>query len=322
MPQEPFKTALLLPGLDALFATGKLKRWLQFSEIRISLDEASKILSSLTGQDEDLLSFVESHHRIHIADFDRTLVCLTAVQVAIADKLKRQLNEWDLIQGCSHGDIARSVLAESITFAEAIDILWTFAVMRKNTPEGYTANVRSIDGSEMSKEQLQWLEEKGAAVSRWSESHATVGGTTVFLDKLKNQAKAKGLKIKPVLPYPIHSPAMQESFLQLADLAPQWNVQPPNQPIFSSLWLRYLESSEDIFFEGLAGSTSPVKWVETLTHLYEKEKVRTFINVGPSNTLTGWLLESQSFPDLEVIEAWDLLADQIEIAQSKEAPHA
>ena len=40
---------------------------------------------------------------------------------------------------------------------------------------------------------------------------------------------------------------------------------------------------------------------------YQEKKIREFINIGPSNTLTSWVFESNQYPELKVIEAWDLL---------------
>ncbi|MCB0420005.1 MAG: ACP S-malonyltransferase [Bdellovibrionales bacterium] len=310
MPLPTTKTALLLPGLDALFSSSRLKRWMPLPEIQEKLDKASRKLSKLTGTSEDLYSFLNQHHRIHLIDFDRTLVCLTAVQVAIAERLQRLLNSWDLLQGCSHGDIARSVLCESISFDDAIEILWTFAELRQTCPPGQTANVRTLSGEPLLEAQIQWLVANQAPVSQWSDHHLTIGGTKEFISGLQSQAQEHGLKIKPVLPYPIHSPAMEPSFRDLLRQASRWTIHPPNQPVFSSLWLRYLTTGEEVFTEGLAGSTSPVRWMETLEALYKNENVRKFINVGPSNALTGWLLSSPKYPDIQVVESWDLAGEQ------------
>src|SRR5262249_14784808 len=132
------KTVLLFPGLDALFLASKLKRWLINPTISVALNEASTARSRLTHQSEDLVIILEKFIRHHIADFDRTLVALTALQVGIARALAEKVS-WDLVLGCSHGDIARSVVCEVVSFADAVDILWLFAELRKSCPKGGTA---------------------------------------------------------------------------------------------------------------------------------------------------------------------------------------
>jgi malonyl CoA-acyl carrier protein transacylase len=303
------KTALLFPGLDALFMSSKLKRWLQNPVAAETLHEASSILSELTGQKEDLIAFTQDNARLHVADFDRTLVVLTALQLGIAKQIREP---WHIAQGCSHGDIARSVVCGSLDFREAVKLLWTFATLRKTCAPGYTANVRNKDGTPLSAEQLQWLKEKGAPVSLWSDTNATIGGDNATLESIIAESAVVGLKVKPVLPYPVHSPAMHSSMIALKNLTADWRLKDPVKPVFSSLWVKCLVTGEDIREEGLASAVNEVRWVETLTHLHEKEGVDCFLNVGPSNTLTGWLFNSEKFRGVKLLDGWELLhgADQ------------
>lgn len=301
------KTVLLFPGLDAIFDTRHLKKWLQCEFIHQKLQEASTVLEGFSGQKENLSQLVQDSRRIHLVDFDRTLIVLTTLQVAIAENLKA-LTQWDLVQGCSHGDLARNVVSGVTRFTDAIEILWTFSQMRLNCPKGYTANVRDHEMKPLSNEQLQWLEDYQAPVSRWSFQHATIAGEESWLYDLKERAPVVGLKIKPVLPYPVHSPAMKPMMKEIAQLAKKWPLSLPHTPVFSSLWLKYLETEEDFLLEGLANSLLPIRWLETLEKVYKEEGATRFINVGPSNTLTGWLLESPEYAGLEVLEAWDLIS--------------
>jgi hypothetical protein len=298
------KTALLFPGLDALFMASKLKRWLENTVVSASVVEASDYLESITGQKEDLLNFIQTNSRPHLRDFDRTLVVLTAIQIGIARQLEKN---WDVVQGCSHGDIARSVICESFSYFQAIELLWVFAELRKTCPAGYTANVRRKDLAPLDGPQIQWLKENGAPVSQWSDTNATIGGDNDLLTKIIAQSESMGLKIKPVLPYPVHSPGMRPSMEALRGKTKHWDIKAPKHKVFSSVWVRYLDSGKDIFEEGLAGAVQEVRWVETLTHLHENEGVDCFINVGPSNTLTGWLFNTERFQKVKLLDGWDIL---------------
>lgn len=298
------KTALLFPGLDALFMASKLKRWLANPLVCEALDEASSHLQKLTGEKEDLLTFTAENSRPHLRDFDRTLLVLTALQLGIARQLKEP---WEIAQGCSHGDIARSVICGSITFSEAVQLLWAFAELRKTCAPGYTANVRTRDMSPLTSEQVNWLKANNTPVSQWSDTNATIGGDNETLGKIILESEAMGLKIKPVLPYPVHSPAMRSSMEALREKTKLWRVKDPNKKVFSSLWVRYLTTGQEIMEEGLASAICEVRWVETLTYLHEKEGVNCFLNVGPSNTLTGWLFKSERFKNVKLLDGWELL---------------
>jgi [acyl-carrier-protein] S-malonyltransferase len=301
--------ALLFPGLDAVFVASKLKRWLSHESTSASLAEASRLLSALSGQKEDLAGFLEKSGRPHIADFDRTLIALTALQIGIVRAIATRI-EWDILLGCSHGDVARSVIAGVLTYDQAILLLWTFATLRKDAPKGCTANVRTVDGTPLSLAHFEWLAAKGAPISVWSDKNATIAGTVEHMDAISGEGRENGLKIRPVLSYPVHSPVMQPAADALRAIGEGWPLAEPKGRIFSSVWVRFLKGPEDIREEGLAGAVQPIRWVETLKHLHLKEGVSHFINVGPSNTLTGWLFESEDFAGTRLTDGWDLLNPQ------------
>ncbi len=301
------KTVLLFPGLDAIFIASKLKRWLDLEAPAAALQEASRHLSALSGQPEDLAAFLRNANRPHLADFDRTLIALTALQIGVVRAIASRI-EWNAVLGCSHGDIARSVISGILTYEQAVALLWTFATLRKDCPKGCTANVRTVDGTPLAKLHLDWLQAQGAPVSIWSDKNATIAGSNEQVDAIAQQSREHGLKVRPVLAYPVHSPVMQPSVDSLRQLAGAWPIGAPTWPVFSSVWVRYLNTPEDLREEGLAGAVQPIRWVETLHHLRQHEGFDHFINVGPSNTLTGWLFESPDFSGTKLTDAWDLLA--------------
>jgi [acyl-carrier-protein] S-malonyltransferase len=295
------KTALLIPGLDAILAASQIRRWCTFPEVRASLALASGALGALTGGKEDLCHFIESSPRPHLADFERTLVAMTAIQVGIARELEKSLR-WDLIVGCSHGDFARSVLAGCIELPTAVDLLWTFGELRKSGPPGRTANVRHARGLPLSEEQLAWIARHDVSLSLWSRFHGTASGSTASIDELRAGALARDLKVKPLLAYPVHSPAMLPIAGKMAEQASRWPIRPPRLPVFSSAYARFIDTADEIAGEAIAGATAPLRWLETVAAL-ARVGVRAYINVGPSTTLAGWLKD-----DVTIAEAWELLA--------------
>lgn len=299
--------AILFPGLDSLFVASKIKRWLDFDFVQQSLNETSLKLSELTNQSEDLLMFIRDTHRPYLVDLDRSLVCLTVLQVSIATNLKNKITDLGLIQGCSHGDIARSVMVESISLIDAIEILWSFTFLRKLLPDGVTATVRTKDGTPISEAHVAWLKAEDTPISLWSKEHGTIGAETHKIDLLSKVAVDRNLKIKNMLPFPVHTPALVPAIELLRKTSNLWPVSDPKQRTVSSVWVRDITTAQELKDEVLAGAIQPVRWIETLDYLYHEKKIREFINIGPSNTLTSWVFESNQYPELKVIEAWDLL---------------
>ena len=201
------KTALLFPGLDALFVTSKLQRWTEVPEVRASLSETNRLLSKLTGQDENLERLVTASSRPHLEDFDRTTIALAGIQIGIARAVQKK-ESWDVVVGCSHGDIARSVVCGVLQLQDAVEIVWTFAQLRKDCPPGRTANVRTVDGSPLTDSQIDWFNSQGATLSQWSTHHATIAATQDVIDRVSQMSRECGLKVKPIFPFAVHSPAM------------------------------------------------------------------------------------------------------------------
>lgn len=302
--------AFLFPGLDALFVTSKMKRWLAHDFIRQDLSHASSVLSQLTQQNEDLASFLENTHRPHLVDFDRTLIALTTLQVSIAHALQRKNFSAHIIQGCSHGDIARSILCQSFDLKTAIEGLWSFSSLRKMLPNGLTSTVRTFSGQALTQAQIDWLESQNLPISFWSSFHGTIASEVTHMEAISLEAEKLDLKIRDMLPFPVHSPVLKPVFSLLKEVISQWSFQDPKLNTFSSVWLKELTTADDIRAEALASAVEPVRWTETLAYLYEHKGVREFINIGPSNTLTSWVLSDEKYKDLQVTEAWDLITEE------------
>lgn len=284
-----------------------MKRWLDFDFVKKAFDETSLKLSKMTETSEDLYSFLKETHRPHLVDLDRALVCLTVLQVAIASKLEENLKDLGLVQGCSHGDIARSVILKSISLNDAIEILWSFSTMRKLLPDGMTATVRTKDGSEISQEQISWLASQDTPISLWSKLHGTIGSDLNKINLISQAGLEKNLKVRNMLPFPVHTPTLKPAMDLLRSTSNLWPVAAPIRTTVSSVWVQDITTAQELKDEVLAGAIQPVRWIETLDHLYHQKNIREFINIGPSNTLTAWVLEGGNYPDLKVIEAWDLL---------------
>jgi malonyl CoA-acyl carrier protein transacylase len=298
------KTYAIFPGLDALFVATQTRRWLTDSHVVAALDETSAILAGLTGREESLVGFLRDNQRPHLADFDRTLVALTAVQVGIARAVRQHL-PFDGLTGCSHGDAARLVIAESVSLQHVVELLWLFAEMRLRCPQGSTAFIRAAEG-DLTVEQLDWLGSAPITLSQWSSRHATAAGTDEAMAALREPARALGIKIRPVLPYPVHSPVMAPAVAEVYSQAYRWQVNPARVPLFSSIYVRPISSPAEIMEEAAAGAVSAVRWMETLVSLANDHGVTRFVNIGPSNTLTGWVLESDSVSHVTMVDAWDV----------------
>ncbi len=301
---RPATTCVLFPGLDAALGTPKIRRWLAAPDVVAALDEASAHLSELSGRPEDLLTFLAQTERPHLVDLDRLMVALAAQQAGIAREVSRR-TRFEILTGCSHGDLARLVISESITLRQMVEFVWLTAALRQRCPAGMTANVRPVAGH-LTPEQWDWLATQPLTLSRWSGRHATAAGSREAIDDLAGQAPALNLKVRHLLPYPIHSPLILPLMDDCRKVLDRWQIQPPKFRIVSSVYARSISEPGVIKQEAMDGATSAIRWTETMAVLMRDFAVNRFIIIGPNATMTSWMTASDGFESVDVVDAWDL----------------
>ncbi|MCB1386913.1 MAG: ACP S-malonyltransferase [Nitratireductor sp.] len=298
------RTFWLFPGLEALFQASRTRRWLDDPVVADTLAEVSAILSGLTGEAEDLGRFLSENARPHLADMDRMFVAHTGIQAGIARSLGRRETP-DGYVGCSVGDLARIAVSGVLPLSETIDLVWFCTRQRKQCPPGIMSNVRPAEGR-FSAAQLAFAANAGISFSHWSDRHAAVSGSGEAVAAFAEAAKAHGLKTRQLYAYPFHSTAMLPLAHQMAANTGRWHPSPPCLPVYSTVELAFIQSVEETVSEALAGACRPVRWKQALDDLAHHHGMTRLVNIGPSDTLTGWIADNADYRDLEVLEAWDL----------------
>ncbi len=297
-------TYAAFPGLEALMQASASRRWLDHREVARTLDEVSGYLSRLTGQTEDIGRFIDENRRPHLADLDRLFIAHVGIQVGIAREVFDRI-AVDGIVGCSIGDLSRLAVSQTLSLRETVDLAWFCATHRRHCPPGRMANIRPAEGR-FTAAQLEWIASTGISFSQWSDRHGALAATDAEIGALDAPATGRGLKVRKIFDYPFHSAAMLPLAERILAQAGRWDVRRPALPVFSSVWLRYLEAPGDTAGEALAGATGPVRWRESVDILHRDHGVDRFLNIGPSDTITGWISDSPDLPALAVVDAWDL----------------
>ena len=127
------------------------------------------------------------------------------------------------------------------------------------------------------------------------------------IEALSLAARERGLKVKTVFPFAVHSPVMEPVAAYFMEKAKDVKLSTPIYPVFSSVYVKFLETELEIQMEAIAGALQTIPWIETLEALCTEHQVTRFLNVGPSNTLTGWTLNNPKLVQASVSDAWDLL---------------
>jgi malonyl CoA-acyl carrier protein transacylase len=298
------KTILLFPGLDAVLVPAKVHRWLDSPAICRMLERGSACLSNITGEKESLSDFFAAMRRPTEVDQDRILIGLIAIQYAIALETAKH-TDFDLVVGCSHGDLARLVFAECLSLEDMIRLAFVSSRLRAHCPPGVNASVRSR-GGRLSREQLAWLEAQDVTISHWTRHHATVAGAEATVRDVMERALKRDIKMHVLLEVPVHSPLMQPVVERALAMADGIDLAEPKYEIFSSVYARPVTSVSELKQEAADGTLSSIQWMKTINRLTREYGVTRLISVGPSSTLIDWMARDNHTEKVELIDAWDI----------------
>lgn len=298
------KTYAVFPGLDALWQEARTRKWLESSAVTKFLDHASIFASKTTGREFRIEEFLRERSPRHIGNLDNLFLAHASLQFAIYMHVCKS-HKIDGLVDCSAGYLARLAVSGSLNFEEAVALTWLQAKSRHLAPRGVLANVRPAQGEFVSS-QLEWLKNSFESVSIWSNRHAAIPGTSDQIAESMTRAVEHNLKIRKMYPYPFHSKAMIPAADFMRAETANWQLKQPVLPVYSSVWLRHIADPEEIREESLAIVYSPVLWLDSLRDLVDNHGVTHLLNIGPSNTLTSWISDSDFSPQLTVVDALDL----------------
>lgn len=116
-----------------------------------------------------------------------------------------------------------------------------------------------------------------------------VGGATRTIDAVEVLLEARQLKSKRLaVPSPFHTPLMGAAAVELAATIREARIVRPPITTFSSTTAAEVATAAEIGDSIVRQMTDTVEWVKTVERLYAAG-VRTFVEVGPSATLSGLL---------------------------------
>lgn len=294
--------ALVVPGLDAILQSDRIALWLNEPDVIHALADASKILTGLTGTDQDLVGVLMSRRPMWAERFGIGLCTLCAVQVGILRTAEKYIS-WDVLVGCSNGDAARSVFANSISFEDMLQISLYVAKAQEICPPGSTAVFRRADTGALDDLDLKLCHEAGVAVSRWSPANATVAGTDDAIERLRSLIEHGPYKLNVLYPVPLHSPVLKPLQPGLRDL--MRGLENPDKKLFSSVTHDLVTTSTAMREEQLTAIVQPIDWPTTLHVLREKFAVDTVINAGPGSDLMA--MSQSSVTGIKFLDLLDLL---------------
>jgi len=198
----------------------------------------------------------------------------------------------NIYAGHSLGEYTALVAAEAISFADALPLVkYRAEVMQGAVPEGVGAMaailgledeaVRAVCAEAAQNEVLE-------AVNFNSPGQVVIAGNKAAVERGMELAKSKGAKRALALPVsvPSHCALMKPAAEKLAEYLKNVTVNTPKIPVIHNADVTSYTDSAKIKDALVRQLYSPVRWVDTVQHIYGRGAVNS-AECGPGKVLAG-----------------------------------
>ncbi|MFC5558022.1 ACP S-malonyltransferase [Ureibacillus thermophilus] len=261
----------------------------------VANDEACK---AFYDRADEALNFKLSNYMLEGPQEELTLTyhaqpALLTTGVMIASKLMKAGITPDYTAGHSLGEYGSFVIAESLSFEDAVKIVHKRGLyMNEAVPAGQGA-MAAILGMEEEplKEVCAEITQGGDLVQLANlncPGQIVISGTKAGVEKASQLAKERGAKraIPLDVSGPFHCELMKPAAVQLEKEIEQVAISQPKIPVISNVQAEILEDVESIKKEMVEQVYSPVQWERDVRKMLELG-VTTFIECGPGKVLSG-----------------------------------
>ena len=283
--------AFVFPGQGSQHAGMGKDIFENFNEARLILEESSDILgldmkNLILGDDGAALNLTEN-----------TQPVLLTVSTAILRVIEKETGLKPVcVSGHSLGEYSANVSAGSVDFSNALLITKKRGFfMQTACPVGFgkMAAVIGLDGNTIKTvlDEVNHLKnEEGVFIANInSEIQTVISGMSPFVDEACLLLKERGAKKIVVLPVsaPFHTPFMESAKENLSSFIDKSWFRDAECDIFSNATSLNYSKKDDAVRLLLEQIVSPVMWKDIIVNMEKISGVSKFIEVGPSNVLSG-----------------------------------
>ncbi|MGP0014820.1 malonate decarboxylase subunit epsilon [Pseudomonas sp.] len=271
---------LVFPGQGAQ-QPGMLHRLPDAAIIRGCLHEASDVL----GEDVGLLDTPQA-----LASTRAVQLCLLVAGVACARLLLEDTALPAYVAGLSIGAYPAAVLAESLTFSDALRLVSLRGeLMQQAYPQGY--GMTALIGLELAAvdKLLAHVHSERTPVylaNINADNQCVIAGSDEGMSALVALMRKDGVARRLAVSVPSHCPLLDEPARVLADAFAKVSMQAPRLGYLSGSSARLLRSAEQIRDDLAFNMRRVVDWRGTVQSAYERG-ARLQIELPPGSVLTG-----------------------------------
>lgn len=304
------KISFVFPGQGSQFVGMGREVYERSEAARAVFDEADRIL----GYPITELCFNGPADTLNDTQYAQPAILTVSIAYleALREKLRATGRQIEPIYMAGHslGEYSALVAAGSISFADALRLVWERGRLMKEDGERRPGGMAAVIG--LTPERLQNVVDRasseGLVVIANSNSpvQTVISGEIAALLKAMELAKNEGAAKVARLAVSIasHSPLMQQAGAQLSQLIGNINLVDPLVPLVANITGQALTTAEDIKRELSDQLCKPVAWVASVSQMIEGG-VNTFIEVGPGQVLSG--LIKRISDDAQVLKLEDVM---------------
>ena len=283
------KVAFIFPGQGSQ-SVGMMNSYSELSLIRETFNEASDILQ------QDLWSLVSNGPEDSLNLTTNTQPIMLTADVSIYRAWQRAGGiEPDCLAGHSLGEYAALVVAEALTFTDALKLVrYRAKVMQETVPEG-TGGMAAIVGldddtvSSVCAEVINEMPDTSLEPANFNApGQVVIAGHSRAVTHAVVLAKSKGAKLAVVLPMsiPSHCSLMQPAAEKFSLLLEEIALKSPRIPVLHNADVRQhyeVASIREILMRQLY---HPVRWTETI-QAFAAQNIKYVVECGPGKILSG-----------------------------------
>lgn len=297
------KTAFLFSGQGAQ-TPGMMKDLCeQYSESKEIFRIADQVLNRSISE----LAFEGSQEELNLTH--NTQPCVLAADLAAWRALSSHGVRPDAVAGFSLGEYAALVAADSLRVEDAMELIQKRAdYMQEAVPVGKGA--MAAIGAKSAREVQELCDQVEGYVIPANlncPGQTVISGEAEAVGKAVQLAKARKIRAA-LLPVsaPFHCDLLRPAAQRLAAALKDVVIRSPGVPVYMNVDGKAETDGAAVAEKLVMQARSPVYWEKTLRNLYE-DGVRTFIELGPGKTLSGFVKKTlKERPDVEICRVSDV----------------
>ncbi len=279
--------ALLFPGQGSQSVGMLAELNTQFPVIQNIFSKASDVLGY------DLWDLTQNGPAEKLDQTEFTQPALLAADVALWECWKSLHKPMPLmLAGHSLGEYAALVAADALDFNDAISLValrGQYMQSAVKPGEGAMAAIVGLEDFAVVEICKNAAEIGVVSPANYNSiGQIVIAGETAAVEKAIELAKTAGAKIAKKIPVsvPSHCVLMQSAAEKMAEKLKSISIKAPTIPVIQNADVKSFESADAIRDALIRQLTLPVRWVETIQYMMQKN-IMSFYECGPGNVLMG-----------------------------------